>query len=247
MARRRGKTETSMFPFLSVLCTVIGVMVLFIVLIMSTRVISADKRFRPKKDSPDRASPGLPDALAEGIDERTFRSLEQELEGLARRLEQREAQRDVLDKKLAGLEDLLEFKKTEMFVQVSRKAPPRELAEPEPVAMVPDEGYEVPLHPVFVEVDLEGYTVHPEGTKYPAIVEKKSEGKESQFDAVPELAAYLKSVDRKKRKDYLVFLIHPNGIEPFQNIRVYLLRNHKDVRMGWEPFSRSWIVARPED
>jgi len=51
MSRRREKIDVSMFPFLSVLCAVIGVMVLFIVLIFSTRVIEVEERYKEKENS----------------------------------------------------------------------------------------------------------------------------------------------------------------------------------------------------
>jgi hypothetical protein len=234
-----------MFPSLSVLCAVIGVMVLFIVLILSTRVVESDERYRAKKNSPKQAVAGTPDADIEGIDSDTYRDLEQQLKQLSELLDERESALVTLSSKLAGLEDLLEYKKTEQMVQVKKHAP-RELAQPEPVAMVPDQGYKVPLQPIFLEVKSDGYTVRPSGDHFAPVTSTGAVNDLSKIVAPPELHAFVADVAAKQNKEYLVFLVHPNGVQAYQMIRRYLIRDYDSIRIGWEPFSRVWVVTESD-
>ena len=249
MTRRRTKVEVTLFPFLSVLCTVIGVLVLFIVLILSTRVVEQDELYRRTEEHRREVSVGSRDAVEQGIDAATYRELESELNRLKGVLAQRVEERDRLNRKLSGLEDLVEFKKTQQLL--STGAPRgRPFAEPEQVVVLaeegaasgPSDGLSVGLKPVLIEVTSSGYTVHPERTSFPPI-EKTSSDTGDQYLPADELKTFLRDLDKRKAKEYVVFLIHPNGVEAFANIRIYLLLNHEKLRLGWEPFSPEWIVA----
>ena len=94
------------------------------------------------------------------------------------------------------------------------------------------------LKPVLIEVAASGYTVHPQRTVFPPI---KMVGEE--YLPSDELKSFLQDLDKRKAKEYAVFLIHPNGVEAFMNMRIYLLLNHEKIRLGWEPFSEEWIVV----
>jgi hypothetical protein len=238
-----------MFPFLSVLCTVIGVLVLFIVLILSTRVIEQEELVRKTEAHQRRPTPGDPSAVEQGIDPATFDQLAAELERLKGVLAQRQDERLRLSRKLAGLEDLLEYKKTQQLkVDVTRG---REFVKPEPVVVVeesaaegPADAFKVTLKPQLVEVSAQGYTLHPSRQAFPAIAAPAgAETDPLKLQVAPELKALLAGIDRNKSKEYLVFLIHPNGVQAFDNMRLYLIQHHPEIRLGWEPFSREWIVV----
>jgi hypothetical protein len=238
-----------MFPFLSVLCTVIGVLVLFIVLILSTRVIEQDELYRKTEAHQRRPTPGAPDAVEQGIDPATYDQLSAELSRLKGVLAQRQDERVRLGRKLAGLEDLLEYKKTqEIKVDVARG---REFVKPEPVVVVeesaaagPADDFKVTLKPVLLEVSSQGYTAHPSRQAFPAVVAPAdAAGDPTRLEVSAELKAFLATLDRNKSKEYLVFLIHPNGVQAFDNIRMYVIQHHPELRQGWEPFSREWIVV----
>ena len=128
MTRRRSQVEVSLFPFLSVLCTVIGVLVLFIVLILSTRVVEEDERFRRVAAHNRKPKPGREHVLEQGIDPQTFAALEAELSRVQHALAAREDERLRLKRKLDGLENLLEVKKTEMEVPLTRRPTPKPLS-----------------------------------------------------------------------------------------------------------------------
>ena len=245
MVRRRDKVEVTMFPFLSVLCSVIGVLVLFIVLILSTRVVVEDQRYR-RTDAYERVpSPGRPDVVQQGIDPTSYAALEAELLTLSQHLAQRNTEREALVRKLASLEDLLEFKRTELLVQIT--APPRrEFNEREKVAMlamVPNDEFDVKLKPILIEVSASGYTIQPAGTSFGPIERGEPNQRGPNWIIEPALKSFLQGVNARRRREYLVFLVHPNGVSTFQTIRNYVTDRHKDVRIGWEPFSRQWVVA----
>ena len=112
--------------------------------------------------------------------------------------------------------------------------------------MIPANGFETPLKPILVEVSSRGYTIHPTRQSFPAIEEKTPEVGPQQQSLDPNLKRFLHEVERKKNREYLVFLIHPNGIQAFESLRNYLRSNHDEIRIGWEPFSTNWIVAADE-
>ncbi len=248
MARRkRSQVEVSMFPFLSVLCTVIGVLVLFIVLILSTRVVVEDEKFRATEEHKRKLRPGREDVIEEGIDPQDHALLEAELARLERMLDDRELERNRLKRKLANLESALEFKRTELFIPLTKKPRPKPLTQPEPVNMVPAEGRQIRLQPILVEVSSRGYTIHPSKQSFPAIETQDKDGGGFEFTIDPKLKQFLRGVDQQRKKEYLVFLIHPNGISSFDAMRYYLDAHHDKIRRGWEPFSRNWIVTQDEN
>jgi len=247
MGRRRTHVEVSMFPFLSVLCTVIGVLVLFIVLIMSTRVLQQDELHQKVEAHERRPQPGSPDAVEQGIDPATYSALEAELASLHTLLKQRTAEREHLARKLTSLEDLLQFKSTQQLIP-HEPTRGRELVKPEPVVLVeakdgvPADGFQVRLFPILVECGLNEYTMYPSRETFPVITRSKEE----EVELCPKLRKFLSDVARRSKREYLLFLIHPNGVEAFDSIRLYVRKNHSDIRVGWEPFSREWIVVNDE-
>jgi hypothetical protein len=61
----------------------------------------------------------------------------------------------------------------------------------------------------------------------------------------PALAKYLRGLNPSK--EYLVFLLQPNGVSAFDEILTYLDSKHKDLRVGYEPFARNWVFANEPD
>lgn len=239
-----------MFPFLSVLCCVIGILILFIVLVLSTRVVVEEEKYKEIEAHRREQRSGKPDVLAEGIDPATYRALEDELRRLQDLLQERKTKRDELVERLAALEELLELKKNEVFVPVKIVRAP-EFDKPEPVAMVPDQGVKVDLRPIFVEVSLQGYIVHPEKDVYPPLngdstgSNAASAGATSASAKVASgLETILQRINSRRKKEYIVFLIHPNGVEAFCDLRQYLMDKYEGIQMGWEPFSREWVMAQ---
>jgi hypothetical protein len=242
MRRRRSKIDISLFPFLSVLCAVIGVLVLFIVLVLSTRVVVEDERYQRTEAHRRQPRPGQPQALEQGIDPDTFAALEGEVNRLASLLEERRQERDELTEKVKGLRDLIDTRKTEMLLPRAVKRS-IELDRPEPVEVVPDSTYQVSLKPILVEVSVHGYTVHPTREQFLPFRQEPSSSDEPDSIIDPELAKYLRDFDRRKGKEYLLLLVHPNGVKAFDLLRSYLGDKHSEINLGWEPFSRQWILA----
>lgn len=242
MPRRTNRIEISLFPFLSVLCAVIGVLVLFIVLVLSTRVVVQEEYFQRREEHTRQPRVGRPDAMEEGIDAATFETLQEELERLSDQLKARQRERDELTETLRGLEDLIETRKTELLLPRGHLRP-QEFDRPEPVAVVPDADYEVSLRPNLIEVSVDGYTLHPSRAHFPPFEVDESSEPGAGANPCSEMAAYLQETDRRRAREYLVLLVHPNGVEGFFALRSYLAREHPDLNLGWEPFSRQWILA----
>jgi len=247
MLARREKVDVSLFPFLSVLCTVIAVMVVLGIMILNTRVVArAEQGYKKVPGGVAKKRPGSSGALSIGLDSQRCRELEEEVTRLNQLLDQRKSRLAIVTQKFKALQDLLESKKTLMEVErISGGG--REAGAPDPIAMVPVDGQEVRLTPIFVEVKADGYAVHPSKQHFPAI--KLPEGMVGlpQLDASPDLREFLRKVDARRQQEYLVFLIHPNGAAAFDGVRVYLRLNYSKLRMGWEPFARTWIVSDSQE
>lgn len=78
MARRKSNLDPSLFPFMSVLCALIGVLQLSIVAILSTPAVEVGKRYAAS-ETPRPPQAGAPDANEKGIDEMTYEELEADL------------------------------------------------------------------------------------------------------------------------------------------------------------------------
>ena len=83
--RRATEIEVSMFPFLSVLCAVIGILMLFMIVIISARVMEAGLVRQDGGHDPTR----LTDLQQAGIDEEHYQAIQERLQQLNVRLQQR--------------------------------------------------------------------------------------------------------------------------------------------------------------
>jgi hypothetical protein len=247
MSVRKSSVDIDMFAFLSVLCSMIGVLMLFMLMIISTRVLAADEQPQP---APALAPPPLPDEppkLEAGISEQEFQSYSRQVQQLAATLAERQRELHSLKRLVIELEDLIASKEDEALAKITGGGmlSGMQLEKPDEVDMVRVHDSAVTKRPIFVEVKAEGYVVHPAGRLYP--VEQLDE----QGSA---LQQFLAAAHKAAAKEYLLFLIHPNGVHAYDKIFQYLLKTypHRDkekaefssIDIGAEPFSRSWLLVR---
>ena len=95
--------------------------------------------------------------------------------------------------------------------------------------MVPLDGQEARLQPILVEVKADGYTVHPSKQRFPPIELPEGAGKLTRASATPDLQEFLEKADSRRQREYLLFLIHPNGAAAFDGVRAYLRRHHSEL------------------
>lgn len=255
MPRTRGKVEVSLFPFLSVLCCMIGVFMLFLVAILSTRVIDAEGKEVPPPPPPDHVGKTANDN-PESIDADTYRALEQRLIELTGQLASRHAERDELGRRLESLRAAIDAKRDELAAGKVLQRRPVELDKPDPVRPVPDPNFRVAKKPVYIEVSMEGYLVQPDKKQYPPLG-KKRVGKDESYTASREFKQFLDKVDQSRQQQYLLILVHPNGAEGYRSLRRFLLQEYYNeekvqrglfiytqrksrIDVGYEPFSKDW-------
>lgn len=261
MPRRRSQgANVDMFPFLSVLCSVIGVLMLFMMITISTRVIEAEQ---PTRLPPDLQSNEK--GVEDGIKQQEYRQLELEITRLDGLLKGRHDERDEVARHIQELQVLLRQKRELLAQPDVKRKKPVVLDRREKVQMIPTNAATIGLTPVYVEVTRKGYLVQPGRTFYPAIV-RLGEGKNISVSVVPKLASFVGSFTSKPRQ-FLVFLIHPNGAETYENMDLYIRLHHSQVKevervptgngkvlvrsrlvpklkYGKEPFSIDWEFIR---
>lgn len=242
MPRRKAKLDLTLFPFLSVLCGLIAVMVLFMIVTISTRVISNTAVPEPG-GAP--AAPGQ-NRPEEGIDGDDFRRLDarvQELEGV---LAEKARARDELRRELDRLAALVEAKKRASDAAAARPAGVR-LGEPTPVKMIPKRDPAAPNRTaVFIEVNSTGYVVHPVKTTFELLPAAGKGGGGKAARVPPGLAKLIEGMGRAGDR-YPLLLVHPNGVEAFDAVLDFhtdLKRRSpgSDLNIGWEPFAREWLL-----
>jgi hypothetical protein len=242
MARRRVNVDLTLFPFLSVLAGLIAVLMLFMIVTVSTRVLAGEDQAararQPRREENKTAEP-------DGIDAENYDRLQVELNRLTELLVQRQSEHEALRGSVEQLKDLLEAKQAELLVPAAggRRMGVR-LGEPTPVKVIPARGHVVTKKPIFIEVNASGYVVHPEQRTYRPVDRQPAQAsarKKSAAVADPELAKFLAGVAKKSNEVYLVFLVHPNGASAWRGIAEYV-REHHQLDMGWEPFSREWLL-----
>lgn len=249
--RRTSEVELSMFPFLSVLCVVIGILMLFMIAIIGTRILKAEAVERvaagrlPGPDGSgggESAGPSVPDDQHQG--------LSAEIERLAGRLAAQKNECRELRGLQTQLEDLIEMKRDELD-GLAAVAPGgfrsgRALGLPEKVKVVPDTTREVRKKPILVEVTAAGYVVHPEQAEY--AVDQLARGDSP-------LRKFIQRVDAVREREYLLLLVHPNGVTSYKKLRGCLRDNYPEqvrvgvyqvtktrIDVGVEPFSPDWRV-----
>src|SRR5690242_14783413 len=84
MPRRVSRIDINMFPFLSVLCSIIGVLMLFILMILGNRVIGSDQ--------PEPVAAPQGEGQQGGVSDEELKQLQIEIARLVRELEQSQQQ-----------------------------------------------------------------------------------------------------------------------------------------------------------
>jgi hypothetical protein len=245
MARRpAADTPVTMFPFLSVLCSMIGVLMLFLIVILSGRAVGG-----PGPDVDDHGRPIT-------IDAETFHAHSAELEKLIAQLQERRAECDRLRGLCTELRGLIQSQEEDAAWRRKTGGPVRTaapLGAKEQVSFVPDRaGDSRPWkEPILVEVRADGFLVHPELTHYDAA------GLTAEDSEAP-LAKFLQSVDAARDRQQLVLLVHPNGVRNYRKLRDYLLEKFgttvkvpgwpdpvptSRIDVGVEPCPEQWSVV----
>lgn len=235
MPRVRTNIELSLLPFLSILCGLIAVLMLYMILILNTRVIETKTVAAAPPPTPPR--PGVEN----GIDEENHRRLTEELDRLTGLVQIRRKEAQDVVRRIEELRELVRTKEDERLahaVAAGRRGVELGAAIPVRMTLAGDQRFD--KKPILIEVKAEGYVVHPEAVLYPPIPEPKSPRAPRVVDRG--LRAALDRVLKKHDHEYLLFLIHPNGIENFRTIRALWNEDYKDVNIGFEPFSPEWLV-----
>jgi len=235
-----------MFPFLSVLCAVIGILMLFLIVIISTRVWDLSHGPQGSREP----QPDAPPPEGTLIEEATFKSLNEHLRRVNEMLASRRRECVDLEKQLELLDGQIESLKDEQSKDNAlRGEKGRVPGAPKQVCVIPEKGFEVTRRPVFVEVSAEGFLVHPQKTRYPATEVGRPDSA---------LENFLRQMDQRRREQYLLLLIHPNGTAPFRKLSQHLVKEYPDelaqiqgtnwsrIAIGVEPFSQDWLLIISE-
>jgi len=240
-----------MFPFLSVLCAILGVLMLFLLAIVGRRVIAAEDALA--------AAGGARAALerrlrSSALPEERFRRLDDELRELQRRLDEqirrfRELQRLSirLHEAIAAKEDEAELASSPAAVRSTGTR----LAAAERVALVPDPKRQVTKEPILIEVRPQAFLVHPEKTEYSL----------AQLAAADSpLAKFLRDAYERRDRQYLLLLVAPNGVTAYDQLRAYLRGKYaqapapegttlrsRSFDLGKEPFLEDWLLVGLSD
>jgi hypothetical protein len=254
---RRGaaKLETDMFPFLSVLCSIIGVLMLFLLLIIATRVVAVEQPAAVATAPPPAPPAPPPVRLQAGLSETEYDRLGRRIAELTVILAERQQELASFRSTVIKAEDMIASKEDEVLRPAggAGKVVGVELDMPVPVEVRMVQGPKTSKKHVFVEVKAEGYVVHDgqvtKGRPYAV-------GELGQ--ARSPLQTYLAAMDKRAAKEYLVFLIHPNGTAALRKIQEYLCNTfpHRDpelkangfsrIETGVEPFSPGWLLVKPK-
>lgn len=246
MPRPRAKIEMTLFPFLSVLCGLIAVLVLHIFVVLSSG--RAEARGRDGAGGP-RASRAIRPEEAEALKRR----LTEEIVAL-------QAQLLRLQEEIAQLRAILELRRRQDLVAAAGRSTVGEpIGAPAPMGVrflkaAPDRGDLTKL-PVQVVVTAERYAVRPpppgRPSDFPALASDRPE------DADPGLLRFLDEIQERRRDQYLFLLVDAGGIEAFQRLR-QLCKDRYDTRdedyppgrrpdeyfdFGYEPFSARWQLS----
>jgi hypothetical protein len=246
MGRRKAKLDITLFPFLSVLSGLIAVNVLFMIVTISTRVSSPE----PEPSAlPGGEGTDDSEAVPDGIDTGSYEQLEKQIGEVEAALNARRAARNEIRLRLRELEAMIRSKEIELTrsAEAARPKTGERFGEPTPLRIVPAKDSDgVVRKGVLVEVSANGFILHPEKKEYRVDPAKMNNDPllfapllliPEDFDKA--LAEMRTSADNR----YPIFLVHPSGALTFRSVKHHIEQRHKPLRMGWEPFSREFLVA----
>lgn len=241
MPRRRAKLDLTLFPFLSVLSGLIAVNVLMMIVTVSTRVISTEAEAASPEAADGNANPDAPIAPA-GIDAASYEQLERQIRAAEAELANRRAAHTDLHIRVRELATLIADKERELDRALAPVAPKTgvRIGEPTPVEVVPGPSPDgVVRKPVFIEVSSTGYVLHPEKREFPA--EPKRPGADGA-EVPAGLKQALADIAARRDNSYPLLLIHPSGSDAFWDLLVHIRLTHPGMNVGWEPFSREFLL-----
>lgn len=239
MARRRAKLDLTLFPFLSVLSGLIAVNVLLMIVTVTTRVIDAEGEAADLDGGGGNADAPV---AAAGIDAASYDQLDRQIRAAEAELAKHRAVQTELHIRLRDLAALIAAKEIELDRALAPVAPKTgvRIGEPTPVKMIPAPSPDgVVRKAVFIEVSATGYVVHPKRTEFP-VGEKKPGTPGADLPAG--LKAALAEIAGRGDNSYPLLLVHPSGADAFQDVRRHIRRAHPGLNVGWEPFSREFLL-----
>jgi hypothetical protein len=239
-----------MFPFLSVLCCVIGVLILFMLLIVSTRIVDA----RQAAAVSPRTEQGS------GLTEQDYLQLQLRLDELAKQLADRTEQLGGLLERRDELMALVVLQRTESeLASGDGLLDGAQLVDHPVCKLIPvREPGQRQKQPRFIEVDAEGFLVQPGALRF-SIRDLPPAGERLDPGAKPTtpLQIHLRTAYEKRANEYLLFLVRPNGIEAFDAVKRYVIEVYPPpprssalsaIDLGWEPFAEEWsLLAQSEE
>jgi hypothetical protein len=232
--RRSSQLEFSMFPFLSVLCTVIGVLILLIVLIISNRTVDAEQQLERAKPPPLPPPVESPDETK--LAENRYDELRDRIDQMTSVLNRRKQELDELRRTTFQLEELIASKKHLVLENVGGDNDivlGVDFEEREDVEFVPlkEDGFS--KKPRFIEVRSDEFVLQPGNRRVPIA---------QLTQANLDLKRFLIQVDRNRRTEYVLILIHPNGASTYYKLLDYIRKHHGRLDIGKEPFSEGWVL-----
>jgi hypothetical protein len=260
MARRRSKLDLSLFPFLNILFALIAVLILHIFFILQINRVEGGAMLRARIQE------------ARGGDEQAERRLSDSLERMREQVGDLERHVQQAAAELEQRKLLLELRQRQDLIPAAGTGSagvPIGAPVPKEWRIIPTVGGNDNLkRPILVEVQADHYVVHRfQGSAHtterlpaiPAPPKPKAEAAAIPLQAAPELKKFLDDVNQKRRDQYLLFLIRPDGIESFDRIETYCTDNYPtplseklpkkrapaDIfDYGYEPYSDQWLLIR---
>lgn len=257
MPRQRSKIELNLFPFLSVLCGLIAVLILMIINTLQSGRADASSIRGELLKKPAEAGPSAKEE----------RELERRKAQLRTELQTKQARAAELEERIRQYQLTLELRKRQDLVPAAGSTTvgePIGAPVPKRYRMMPlQEGQaDVPKSPILVEVTASQYLVHAEAggprTPYNAIPLDPAT-KEPRPDRA--VVAFLDSVNQNRRSKYLLLLVHEDGVAACDALRAYCRANFPVVGteradqlsspldlfdLGVEPFSNDWVMLGAE-
>ncbi len=251
MPRPRTKIELTLFPFMSVLCGLIAVLILMIINILQSGTADASSA----------SGAMLKQSAQRGPSAKEEQELERRKEQLNREIPTKQAKLQELQERLRQLKLVLELRKRQELVEAAGSTTvgePIGAPVPKRYRMVPTRGGgDLTKTVVLVEITASKYLVHVgDGGLKEEYNAMKSNPKGPDPKPDRELARFLDSVDQQRRDRYLLLLIHEDGIESYKTLRSYCeasfpvigskkLASNPDQAtfdLGVEPFSNDWLM-----
>jgi hypothetical protein len=235
MSRSSSIVELNLFPFLSVLVAVIGILILNLVSVITTRVIGL-------QDSGAVVPPGE-------IDEAQYREIDERVGRLRVQMARNKKTCRDLEQAVRELDSVLQTRDDAAalgWTAPEDAFPGLKLASPVEVRIVPDPARTDRRTPIPVEVTADGYVVRSE---------RGSEQLPSLTRDDKPMRQFLERLDRDRDGSYLLLLMHPDGVINYRLLRALLTREFGQdvdvegrkerasrIGVGVEPFDRDWLA-----